>query len=268
MSSSYETVSYDIQGGVARVTMQRPEQRNALNTSLIRDLDDALHRADADEQVNAIVLAGAGPSFCAGHDLKEVMGDPEVMRARSQMQSRMDLERHLYLDKSLSIRDLDTPTIAMVQGHCVAAGVILCAMCDFIVAAEDAVFRDPTLDMGGGGAAAVEVLWHPWELGIRPAKRFLFFGEELTAADALEAGFVSWVFPRPELERRTLDLAQLLAAKPPGPIRLVKRSIRQMLNGMGQRDAFEYHFLVHQLSHDGERHDEASPSSTLLRDGT
>jgi enoyl-CoA hydratase len=187
--------------------------------------------------------------------------------ARSNVDTRMALERELYLEKCLAIRNLSTPTIAMVQGHCVAAGVMLAAMCDFIVASDDAVFRDPTLDMGGGGAAAVEVLWHPWELGIRRAKRFLFFGEPMTAPEALDHGFVSWVFPRSELEARTMELAHQLAAKPPRPIRLVKQSIRQMLDREGQRDSFEYHFLAHQLSHDGEQHTPASdPSSVTNRD--
>ena len=262
----YEAVIYERDGAVARITLHRPEKRNAQNSQMISELDDAMRRAARDDEVNVIVLGGAGSSFSSGHDHKEVMRDPVVSGLRSEMTTRVALEREMYLEKCLAIRDIPKPTIAMVQGPCIAAGVMLAAMCDLIAASDDAVFRDPTLDMGGGGAAAVEVLYHPWDFGARRAKRFLFFGEELTAAEALELGFVSWVFPRDELEARTMELAHTLASRPPGPIRMVKRSINQTLDRMGQRDSFEYHFVMHQLSHDGERHgDDASVPPDLER---
>ena len=298
----YEAVIYERDGAVARITLHRPEKRNAQNSQMISELDDAMRRAARDDEVNVIVLGGAGSSFSSGHDHKEVMRDPVVSGLRSEMTTRVALEREMYLEKCLAIRDIPKPTIAMVQGPCIAAGVMLIFLIFVMLAAErraemgmaravgtkrrhliqqflfegyvydlgaapdDAVFRDPTLDMGGGGAAAVEVLYHPWDFGARRAKRFLFFGEELTAAEALELGFVSWVFPRDELEARTMELAHTLASRPPGPIRMVKRSINQTLDRMGQRDSFEYHFVMHQLSHDGERHgDDASVPPDLER---
>ena len=140
---------------------------------LIDDLDAAFDRADADDDVRVVILAGAGKHFCSGHDLKALVGDegedPWVAHARDprgQVPPREgDVRRPLP-----AIHDFRKPTIAAVQGNCVAAGLMLAAMCDLIVAADDAVFSNPVLRMTGAG---VELLVEPWELGIRKAKEFL-----------------------------------------------------------------------------------------------
>jgi enoyl-CoA hydratase len=236
-------------GAVARITMQRAEVRNALNTELILALDDAMRAAAADDAVRVVILAGAGPSFSAGHDLKAAVGEakPDAWRKlRRTPEGRLKHERELYVEKCLAIYHLPKPTIAQVQGHCVAAGLMLAAMCDLIVAADDAVFSNPVLRMTGAG---VELLVEPWELGVRKAKEFLWTGDTLDAREAWRLGLVNRVVARKRLVAETLALAERIALVPPVTASLVKESLNQTAALMGKEHAWRYHFMVHQFMH-------------------
>ncbi len=232
---------------VARVTLNRPEAHNAQNTHLLRELDEALREADADPSVHVIILAGAGRSFSAGHDLKLAVMDPDYAERRKTVEGRFDLELDLFYDKCLAIRNLKKPTIAQVQGNCIAAGLMVAAMCDLIVAADDAKFSDPVVHRLA--VSGVEVLIHPWEVGVRKAKEMLFTGEAIDAHEAHRLGLVNRVVPRAELEEQTMALAQKIASGPPVAIQMMTRSLNHTLDAMGQREALEYHFVLHQLSH-------------------
>lgn len=234
-------------GPVAKVTLNRPEAHNAQNTFLLRELDEALREADADPEVNVIILAGAGRSFSAGHDLKLAVMDPDYAERRKTAEGRFDLEIELFYDKCLAIRNLKKPTIAQVQGNCIAAGLMVAAMCDLIVAGDDAKFSDPVVHRLA--VSGVEVLVHPWEVGVRKAKEMLFTGDPIDAHEAHRLGLVNRVVPRADLEEQTLALAQKIAAGPPVAIQMMKRSLNHTLDAMGQREALEYHFMLHQLSH-------------------
>lgn len=249
--SIYETVEVTHAGAVATVTMNRPDVRNAQSSQLIDDLDAALSEADADDDINVMILAGAGRSFSTGHDLKELVGrDVEETgwrKMRATPEGRFKHEQVMYVDRCLAIQDLDKPTIAQVQGHCVAAGLMLACMCDLIVAADDAIFQNPVLRMTG---AAVELLVEPWELGIRKAKEFLFTGDELDAETARALGMVNQVVPADALESETMQLAARIAAMPTVTVQLVKKSLNKTWDFMGRRDSFDYHFALHQFAHD------------------
>ncbi len=243
------TVRVERLGPVARLTLDRPQVRNAQNTALILDLDRAMRAAARDRAVRVVILAAAGPSFSAGHDLKPVVGQAKEdawRRLRATPEGRMRHERELYVDKCLAIYHLPKPTIAQVQGHCVAAGLMLAAMCDLIVAAEDAVFSNPVLRMMGAG---VELLVEPWELGARKAKEFLWTGDAIDAREAWRLGLVNRVVPRARLAAETLALARRIALVPPVTASLVKDSINQTSALMGKEHAFRYHFMVHQFMH-------------------
>jgi hypothetical protein len=160
----------------SRCSAPRCEMRRT--PSSILALDDAMRAAAADDAVRVVILAGAGPSFSAGHDLKGRRQARDVRKLRRTPEGRFKHERELYVEKCLAIYHLPKPTIAQVQGHCVAAGLMLAAMCDLIVAADDAVFANPVLRMTGAG---VELLVEPWELGLRKAKEFLWTGDALDA---------------------------------------------------------------------------------------
>jgi enoyl-CoA hydratase len=236
-------------GAVARITMQRAEVRNAQNTELILALDDAMRAAAADDRVHVVILAGAGPSFSSGHDLKAVVGqarDDAWRKLRRTPEGRYKHERELYVDKCLAIYHLPKPTIAQVQGHCVAAGLMLAAMCDLIVAADDAVFANPVLRMTGAG---VELLVEPWELGFRKAKEFLWTGDAIDAREAWRLGLVNRIVPRKRLAAETLALAERIALVPPVTASLVKESLNQAAALMGKEHAWRYHFMVHQFMH-------------------
>jgi len=245
----YQTILVERHGAVELVTMNRPEVRNAQNTALISELDDAMRAADEDPAVNVIVLAGAGKDFSAGHDLKAYVGEApsdEWHEKRKTPEGKFEHERKLYFEKCLAIRDLTKPTIAMVQGHCVAAGLMLAAMCDLIVASDDAVFQNPVLRMTGAG---VEVLAEPFGIGFRKAKEFLWTGDEIDAQEAWRLGLVNRVVPSEQLAKQTLALADRIAKIPPSTAQNVKRSINHAQDLGGFRNALEYHFMVHQFQH-------------------
>ena len=155
-------------------------------------------------------------------------------------------EQVMYVDRCRRIHDFRKPTIAAVQGKCVAAGLMLACMCDLIVAADDASFSNPVLRMTGAG---VELLVEPWELGIRKAKEFLLAAEELDAAEAWRLGLVNKVVPRAELGTRTMELAQRVALVPPVTAQVVKDSLNHVGELMGKGASWRYHFMAHQWAH-------------------
>src|SRR5919106_3055099 len=245
----YQTILVERRGSVELVTMNRPEVRNAQNTQLLNELDDALHAADRDPDINVIVIAGAGPHFSAGHDLKAYVGEApseEGHKKRKTPEGKFEPERRMYFEKALAIRDLETPTIAMVQGKCVAGGLMVACMCDLILASDDAVFQNPVLRMTG---AAVEALVEIADLSPRKAKEFLWTGDEIGAAEAYRLGWINRVAPRDQLETETFALADRIAKMPAVTVRNVKRSINHAQDLAGFRNALEYHFMVHQLQH-------------------
>jgi len=254
--SDEPVVLYEVDGAVAVVTMNRPEVANAQNSALIDAIDAAFDRADEDDDVRVVVLAGAGKHFSAGHDLKELVGpsgpgvpDTHVDRWRQMRETpegKMRHEQVMYVERCRRIHDFRKPTIAAVQGKCVAAGLMLACMCDIVVAADDALFSNPVLRMTG---AAVELLVEPWELGVRKAKEFLLAAEELDAAEAWRLGLVNRVVPRPELMQRTLELAQRIALVPPVTAEVVKASLNNVAELMGKGASWRYHFMAHHFVH-------------------
>src|SRR6516164_9042105 len=142
---------------------------------------------------------------------------------RETPEGKFQHEKTMYFERCLRIHDFRKPTIAAVQGSCVAAGLMLAAMCDLIVAAEDAEFSNPVLRLTGAG---VELLVEPWELGIRKAKEFLFTGDTIDAQEAWRLGLV-----------------------PPVTAQTVKDTLNQTATLMGKRDALKYHFMAHHWVH-------------------
>ena len=239
---------------VARVTLNRPEKRNAQNTRLLFALDHALGAAARDDTISVIVLGAAGPDFSAGHDLTETE-QATVLAERSTAWSAgaggaaeriMAYEREVYLGLSERWRNLPKPTIAAVQGRCIAGGLMLAWPCDLIVASEDAVFIDNTLAMGMPGC---EYFVHPGEVGVRKAKEMLFTGQPLGAAAALTLGMVNRVVQRDRLDQEVLELASLIATRPLFALRLAKQAVNAAEDAAGRREGIEAAFGLHQLAH-------------------
>ncbi len=249
MAETFETILYEPDGAVATITMNRPDVANAQDSRLIDEIDAALDLVDADDEIRVVVLAGAGKHFSSGHDLKAIVSgegaDPWVA-LRETPEGKFQHEKTMYFDRCMRIHDFRKPTIAAVQGSCVAAGLMLAAMCDLIVAADDAVFSNPVLRLTGAG---VELLVEPWEIGIRKAKEFLFTGDTIDAQEAWRLGLVNRVVPRAELAERTRELADRIALVPPVTAQTVKDTLNHTGTLMGKRDALKYHFMAHHWVH-------------------
>jgi len=244
--SAYTCIEVERLGPVARLWHSRPEARNAESQQLLDELDAALREAAADEAVRVVVLAGRGDHFSAGHDLKEA----QAKRAGFTVEQRWEYESVRYFDYCMRIWDFPKPTIAQVQGACVAGGFMVANMCDLVVAADDAFFADPVCHTLA--TAAVETLIHPWVMGLRKAKEFLFTGERMSSAEALAIGMINRRVPRASLEADTLALAIRIAGAPPFAIKLLKRSLNRTLDVQGLRTALSAHFDTHELTHVSE----------------
>lgn len=252
-----EVVRYELKGSVAVITLNRPDYRNAQNSAMTYALDAAFSRAVDDEQVKVIVLAGEGKHFCAGHDIGTPERDTDQSFEREAIMwwdhvdkqggdQRYARESEVYLGMCRRWREIPKPTIAMVQGACIAGGLMLAWVCDLIVASEDAFFSDPVVRMGIPG---VEYFAHPWVLGPRAAKEVLFTGERFTAQRAYEWGMVSRVSAREELESTTLELAERISAMPRFGLALTKKAVNQAEDQMGMRTGMDSAFGLHHFAH-------------------
>ena len=245
----FQTVIYEVDGPVATITMNRPEVANAQSSELIDELDAAFDQADADDDVRVVVLAARGKHFSSGHDLKTMLGQAEADQWSAMRETPEGKFRHeevMYYGRCRKIHDFRKPTIAAVQGSCVAAGLMLACMCDLIVAADNAIFQNPVLRMTGAG---VELLVEPWELGVRKAKEFLWTGEKIDAQEAWRLGLVNRVVPTEELPARVRELAERVALVPATTAQVTKRSINHTAELMGQSASWEYHFMAHHWMH-------------------
>jgi len=235
-------------GAVRRLWLNRPAARNAQSQQMLDELDRAFDDALADEATRVVVIAGKGQHFSAGHDLKQAQAE----RAEFTVEQRWAYEEKRYFGYCMRIWDFPKPTIAQVQGACVAGGFMVANMCDLLVAADDAFFSDPVTHTMG--AAATEVLIHPWVMGLRNAKELLFTGGRVSAAEAKAMGMVNRVVPVARLDDETMALAQRVAAAPPFALRVLKKSLNRSVDVQGMRQALSSHFDIHQLSHVSEEY--------------
>jgi enoyl-CoA hydratase len=253
----YETLD---EGRVARIWLNRPEAHNAQNRGLLVQLDAAFLRAEADDDVRVIILAARGKNFSAGHDLGSEVSVSEYTPGPKQHPSFRDRganregveklylqEYHYYFDNTRRWRDLRKITIAQVQGNAISAALMLIWACDLIVASDNAKFSDVVgVRLGMPG---VEYYAHPWEFGPRKAKELLLTGDSLDAEEAYRLGMVSKVFPRDELEDKTLEFARRIAKVPTMASLLIKDSVNAASDAMGFTEALKHGFHIHELGH-------------------
>jgi enoyl-CoA hydratase/carnithine racemase len=237
-----DQILYEVSDRTAFITLNRPEVANAQTMALLDELNAAWMRAAEDDEVRVIVLRANGKHFSAGHDLKDRWPEPGDIT----LEWINNTEARRYLGYSLGWRNVPKPSIAAVQGKCIAAGLMLCWPCDLIVAAENAEFSDPVVRMGIGG---VEFHGHTWELGARKAKEILFTGRPVTAAEAEQAGMVNRVVPLDELNSTVEELASRIAQMPPFGLRQAKRAVNQTLDVQGFYSALQSAFDIHQTGH-------------------
>jgi enoyl-CoA hydratase/carnithine racemase len=249
-------VQYETDGPIGVITLDRAEKANAVNQQSLDELDDAWSDAAADQDVRVIVLKANGKHFSSGHDMS---GSDEALSTDGEKRSAAGLdwkERGLqaiyeweaihYLGYSRKWRDVPKPSIAAVQGQCIAGGLMLCWPCDLIVAADNARFSDPVVRMGIGG---VEYHGHTWEVGPRKAKEMLFTAESFTAEEAEQLGMVNRVVPLDDLVDETMALAAQIAEMHPFALAQAKRAVNQTMDVQGFYTALQSVFDIHQTGH-------------------
>lgn len=266
-------VLFEKRGRVALITLNRPEVANAQNSAMLYALDDAFSRFAQDDELGVAVLRGAGKHFSSGHDISPDGADYEVSYPRRSMwwdhvgkvaaDNWLSRESEVYLGFCRRWRELPKPTIAMVHGGCIAAGLMLAWSCDLIVASETATFADPVIRMGAPG---VEFFSHPWEMGPRKAKEFLFLGERIDARQAHEMGMLNHVFAEDELEERTMQLAEKIAQRSRFSLALTKMAVNRCEDAMGHRAGIDSVFGLHQLAHVQNLAEAGSPSRAQTAD--
>jgi enoyl-CoA hydratase len=250
-------VLYRKDGAIAVITLNRPEYRNAQNSAMTYALDQSFCRAAADDDVKVVILAGAGKHFSAGHDIGTPGRDIDQSFERKAglwwdhvgkqgEENRYARESEVYLGMCRRWRELPKPTIAMVQGACIAGALMLAWCCDLVVASDDAFFSDPVVKMGIPG---VEYFAHPFVMGPRAAKEFLFTADRVPADRALQLGMVNHVVPRDQLQTETLALAGRIAQMPRLGLALAKKAVNQVEDIMGLQTGMDSVFGLHHLAH-------------------
>ncbi len=251
-----DIVLYSVEEGVAWITMNRPQYNNAQNGRMTYELDDAFKRAVADDEVKVIVLRGEGKHFSAGHDIGTPGRDVHLSQDRVSMwydhankeggEFLYVREAEAYLGMCRRWRDIPKPTIAAVQGACIAGGLMLAWVCDLIVATDDAYFSDPVVRMGIPG---VEYFAHPYELNPRIAKEFLFTGNKMGVERAYQMGMVNQISSRESLHQDVKELAEKIAGMPRLGLALTKQAINNVEDLQGKRAGMEAAFAWHHFSH-------------------
>ena len=256
--SRYELIKVDMDRRVAIITLNRPESLNAINTQLHTELEDIFADVSRDDDVNVVVLTGAGRAFCSGGDVKGMdarqFGDP--IRSRVPLRYAKRLIHNLI--------EVEQPIIAAVNGHAVGLGATLALFCDIIIASENARIGDPHVKVGlvaGDGGA---VIW-PLLCGLVKAKEYLMTGDLISATEAERIGLINHVVPPDEVMSKSMELAHRLANGPTKAIRWTKLSCNKRLRDEVNL-VLDTSLAVETISMLTEDHKEASRAFTEKRE--
>jgi enoyl-CoA hydratase len=254
---SLTTIRYEVvepgPNGVAVVTLDRPDSRNAQNKRMTYEMNAAFDDAARRSDVKVIVLQADGPHFCSGHDMRDTEShrDFDLVSThggygREGQEGHMAWEEEVYFQMCWRWRNIPKPLVAAAQGKTIAGGLMLLWVADIIIASDDALFSDPVVGMGVNG---VEYFAHPWEFGARKAKELLFTGDWVTAEQARELGMVNHVVAPDDLRTFTMDMAGRIAQRPSFALKLAKESVNQTLEAQGQWTALRSAFSLQHLAH-------------------
>jgi enoyl-CoA hydratase/carnithine racemase len=216
-----KSILFEKNNGVAKITLSRPDDLNAMNTDMISEIVHALENAETDNIVRVVVITGNGKAFCVGADLK--LGSEEF----GSLESQQEIFR--LFNRTLSkIENLNKPVIASINGFALAGGFEFMLACDLVIASEDALIGDQHINFGlvgaGGSTQRTTRL-----VGIRKAKEIIFTGERLSAREAERIGLVNKVVPADELESATYEMAAMLVERSPVALRIAKMLINRAL---------------------------------------
>jgi len=237
------------QNGIARLTLNRPKQRNSLSEAMMTAITAEMAAIESDENVRVVVLAANGPGFCAGHDLKEMTG------ARENDDAGHNYYQHILKTCStmmLSIMRSSKPVIARVHGIATAAGCQLVATCDLAIASEEAQFATPGVNIGLFCSTPMVALSR--NVARKHAMEMLLTGDMISAERAAEIGLINKAVPEVDLDRTVDDLASKIASKSIVPLTIGKRAFYEQLE-MGISNAYDFAgeaMVRNMLTHDAE----------------
>ena len=244
----------EIRGGVAILTMNRPDRRNAMSNEMLIAMLESLSRLAADDDIGCVVLTGAGGAFCAGGDVKAMADgeefDGDTLEAKTQ-------QLRAVMETSRLLHEMPKPTIAMVGGAAAGAGLSLALACDMRIAASSAKFTTAFAKVGySGDFGGSYYLTHL--VGTAKARELYYTAALVMADEALSLGMVNHVFPADELEAETLGLAEGLAAGPRIAYRYMKRNLNAAEGGAPLKDLLDMEALHHSRCGMTEDHQEAA----------
>ncbi len=242
---STETIAFDVTDRVGRITLNRPEKRNALSGRMLQEIHEALLEADDRIDVNVILLRGEGGDFCAGYDLTDSYGgkeagkpdhEPALYRTRSGSidDDIWQLERQQEL--TLVMLDLHKPIIAKIQGNCLAGGTDLAFSCDIVLAADDAKIGFPAARANGTPPTN---LWL-YHCGPQWAKRMLFSGDTISGLDAARIGLALEAYPADQIEDEANELARRISNIDAEILATHKRVVNMQMELAGAKTAQRY----------------------------
>ncbi|MGV3759295.1 MAG: enoyl-CoA hydratase-related protein [Actinomycetota bacterium] len=214
---------------VRRITLNRPEKRNALNHPLRGQLVAALQAGDLDPEVHVMIVRGAGSCFSAGYDLGGGNEGHDYPHFTSPGEGQWP--RHV-TETWMGIWDLSKPVIAQVHGYCLAGGSELATGCDLVYVAEDAQMGYPAVRFG-----VPDMQFHAWMLGMRAAMEMMVTGDSISGIEAVRLGWANRAFPAEQLEAEVLAVAQRIAKLPPDIVSLNKRTVHRAMDHMGLRQS-------------------------------
>src|SRR5689334_16604054 len=215
---------------VRRITLNRPEKRNALNATLRREILTATREADRDDDVRVTIIRGAGKCFSAGYDLSgdpAAQGEPLDYNAEGEGSYMRGVTNGW-----MSIWDLAKPVIAQVHGYCLAGGSELATGCDLVYCAHDAKIGYPAVRFG-----TPDMQFHSWFMGMRSAMEMMITGDSISGQEAARLGWANRSFPEEDLDAEVLAVAERVAKIPPDIVSLNKRTVHRAMDAMGLRQA-------------------------------
>jgi enoyl-CoA hydratase len=252
-----DLVLYEVRPPAAHITLNRPDKLNALSAELFDQLEAALDRAAADDDVKVVVLTGAGRAFSAGFDLSEEAADqpPTAVQWRGVLARDVEVTMQLWR--------LPKPTIAAVRGWCLAGGCEVAMACDMIVAAEDARFGEPEIRYGSGPVT----LLMPFLIGQKKTNELLFTGDVVDAAEAHRIGLVNRVVPAAELDDAVAALTAKIAPTPAAVLRLTKLALLRAYEAAGVPEAVAANLDISAILNAADTPEQREFDAIVARDG-
>jgi enoyl-CoA hydratase len=246
--ADYESILYSVSDRVARITLNRPEKRNALDFTLRKEIVEALRVAERDDEVTIILVDGAGPSFCSGYDLGIDSRRPDPAPAgwvpSAHFESWTDQFARSALRDWMTIWDLLKPVVAQVHGYCLAGGSELMSMCDIAFVADDAIIGYPPMR----AMTTPDVIYFPWKLSMAHAKYLQLTGNSVSGSEAAQMGWVAKSFPADRLEEEVQRELRPLSRVAPDLLAANKAAVNQAYEIMGMRTALQSGWQFHTLS--------------------